>query len=196
MSLWMSVCMVSCSGLACMRMKTDIGQYLYVQYIALNLPLFMVFLPLSTDGLSVGQMHNESELFCFLSATLQLVWKLALWRTPVTITHCRSSYWTLSLRYVKHLTVMQHSRVLFISSFTIALLYSAGWFYCWLFFFFFFLDLLVVWFCSSRSHFSLAGLCCSDSALMTVVWKLSQRQTYELGSGPVSATAKCSPCFY
>lgn len=136
----------------------------------------------------------KAELLCFLSTTLQFVWKLALWRTPVTITHYHSSYRTLSLQYVKHLAVMQHSTVLFITSFTIALLFSACWFYCG-FFYFFNLDLLVVWFCSSTSYFSLSELFCSASAVMTVVWKLTHRQTYELGSGPFTVTAKCCLCF-
>lgn len=53
----------------------------------------------------------------------------------------------------------------------------------------------MVWLCSSRSHFSLAGSCCSAAAVMTVVWKLTYRQKYELGSGPFTVTAKCCPCF-
>lgn len=85
---------------------------------------FMFFVPFSTDGLSVGLMLNESRNFLF-SATLQLLWKLALWRALVTITHYCSSYWTLSLQCVKHSTVMLHSPALFISSFSIALLFSA-----------------------------------------------------------------------
>lgn len=54
--------MMSYNGPACSYMNTDIGHHIYLHYRPLNLPFFMVFLLLRADGLSVGQMHNESRV--------------------------------------------------------------------------------------------------------------------------------------
>lgn len=45
-----------------MCMNTYLGHHTYTHYRALNLAIFMGFLPLCADGLSVGIMLNESRV--------------------------------------------------------------------------------------------------------------------------------------